>query len=63
MNSQAIKDSYQELNSYESEYYNKSYTTNIVGMSDYQQGYTKDIKGIKVIDDKTLEFDFRDCRS
>ncbi len=63
LNSQAIKDSYQELNSYESEYYNKSYTTNIVGMSDYQQGYTKDIKGIKVIDDKTLEFDFRDCRS
>lgn len=63
LNSKAVKASYKALNKSDSDYFNKSYTENIVGMLDYQYGSTKDITGIKVIDDKTLEFDFNDCRS
>ena len=50
LNSKAVKASYKALNK-------------IVGMLDYQLGKTKDIKGIKVIDNQTLEFDFNNCRS
>ena len=63
LNSKAVKASYKALNKSDSEYFNKSYTENIVGMLDYQLGKTKDIKGIKVIDNQTLEFDFNNCRS
>ena len=49
LNSKAVKASYKALNKSDSEYFNKSYTENIVGMLDYQLGKQRILKELKLL--------------